>query len=105
MNEIVKKFGGTSVNNIQILKDIIRCNDVIVVSAPGKRSVYDEKVTDLLDHIYQGLHAQKYINTYWDIVKDRFRDLVVASKVDINLTPYFEEIGLIQLCQAFFISK
>ena len=51
MNEIVKKFGGTSVNNIQILKDIIRCNDVIVVSAPGKRSVYDEKVTDLLDHI------------------------------------------------------
>lgn len=92
MNEIVKKFGGTSVNNIQILKDIIRCNDVIVVSAPGKRSVYDEKVTDLLDHIYQGLHAQKYINNYWDIVKDRFRDLVVASKVDINLTPYFEEI-------------
>lgn len=92
MNEIVKKFGGTSVNNIQLLKDIIRNNNVVVVSAPGKRSMYDEKVTDLLDLIYQGLHTKKYINNYWEMIKDRFRDLVVAGKVDINLTPFFDEI-------------
>lgn len=92
MNEIVKKFGGTSVNNIRLLEDIINCKDVVVVSAPGKRSIYDEKVTDLLDRIYMKLHNKQFVGNDWAMVKDRFRDLVIASKENVNLTPYFEEI-------------
>jgi len=54
MNTIVSKFGGSSVANaaqIRKVADIIRSDDarrVIVVSAPGKRSSGDEKITDIL---------------------------------------------------------
>ena len=92
MKEIVKKFGGTSVNNINLLKDIIDCRDVVVVSAPGKRDKYDIKVTDLLDMIYFNLINKKPFEVYWDSVKDRFRALALTAKVEIDLDNIFNEI-------------
>jgi aspartate kinase len=67
---IVSKFGGSSVaeaSQIRKVKKIIDSNSerkIIVVSAPGKRSLSDEKITDLLyrcnDEVESGSGLQSF---------------------------------------------
>lgn len=72
----VVKFGGSSLatgNNVNKALDIIKSDDrrkVIVVSAPGKRTDDDIKVTDLLiTYAYTSLRS----NNYDDIVGKIFK--------------------------------
>src|SRR5690625_6924138 len=87
----VSKFGGSSVANAAQIKkvaDIITSDPerkFIVVSAPGKRSEEDFKVTDMLIQL-----GNCYINNepYEDceeIVMDRFREIVKELSVSESL--------------------
>lgn len=92
MKEIVKKFGGSSVENLSELRKIISCKDVVVVSALGKGSGDSYKVTDLLDMVYQGLKNGRDITSYWEAVKRRFVDFDCVAKSNLDLNEYFKEI-------------
>src|SRR3990167_1362518 len=91
---IVCKFGGTSVaSSRQIIKTgkIIRLDPrrkIIVVSAPGKRSQEDQKVTDLLKICYQKwCNGESPIPEY-EMVKQRFLDLCHELDLDRIVTAF-----------------
>lgn len=91
MNKIVKKFGGISVNNIKLLKGIIKPGDIVVVSAPGKDGDKG-KVTDVFELLYRKLCAGENIEEVWNEIKSRFEKIIGLSNAKINLKPYFDEI-------------
>jgi len=90
MNEplIVAKFGGTSVADSRMVMNVSRIiasdprRRFIVVSAPGKRTAADEKVTDLL----YSHHAQRKMgvdaSTQLVTIKHRFLEMAQELKVD-----------------------
>ena len=85
---IVTKFGGSSLadsSQFKKVKDIIKSNParrVVVVSAPGKRSSNDNKITDLLytlgSHLKYGVPDDKI----WVSIVDRYKEI----KETLNLT-------------------
>ncbi len=97
----VAKFGGTSLADARQIKravDIVLSDQdrrVLVVSAPGKRSSTDVKVTDLLiacaAAIHSGYDGSLEINTiakrFGDIAKDLglTKDYEALVKADLNL--------------------
>jgi aspartate kinase len=78
----VSKFGGSSVANAAQIKkvaDIITSDPerkFIVVSAPGKRSKEDFKVTDMLIQLGNCYINNEPYENCEEIVMDRFRDIV-----------------------------
>lgn len=87
----VVKFGGSSVASASKISNVIGIvtsdieRKVVVVSAPGKRSENDIKVTDLLIEI-----AKKVINnqSYHDIllkIIERFRDIQLELGLSVNI--------------------
>ena len=89
---IVKKFGGSCIYKYDALKKIITPEDVIVVSAPGRRSCYDLKITDLLEEVYDMIRYGREYRPLWDIIKGRFRQLAKTLNADINLEREFAVI-------------
>lgn len=82
---IVAKFGGTSMTDFPQVKDIIIDNPkitVIVVSAPGKRSSDDVKVTDRLKKICQLRSLNEYWHDEWKEVCHRF--IEIANEFELN---------------------
>ena len=81
MNNIVCKFGGSSLaNSKQILKvfDILKNDDrrIVILSAPGKINDRDIKVTDLLFELYNlSIKKQNYENIIKEI-KNRFIEII-----------------------------
>src|SRR3989344_7842227 len=91
---IVCKFGGTSVaSSRQIIKTgkIIRLDPrrkIIVVSAPGKRSPEDQKITDLLKICYQKwCNGESPIPEY-RVVYQRFLNLCYELSLDRTVTVF-----------------
>ncbi|TSC76003.1 MAG: aspartate kinase [Parcubacteria group bacterium Gr01-1014_31] len=88
---VVAKFGGTSVataDQIKKVGSIMQANarrEYLVVSAPGKRTRDDHKVTDLLylcqAHVRQGIR----FDHVFQLVRDRFREIVRGLQVGIDL--------------------
>ncbi|WP_440895802.1 aspartate kinase [Amphibacillus sp. Q70] len=78
----VAKFGGSSVANAEQLKkvaEIIQADSerrVIVVSAPGKRSAADIKVTDLLIKLGQSFMENKNYHDDLNQVLVRFKSII-----------------------------
>lgn len=94
----VCKFGGTSMASAQTVKrviDVINSDaerKYIVVSAPGKRSADDKKVTDML---YACCDEAERLGTCKDAfgeVKKRFLQIAKELKVDIDLESVLDEI-------------
>lgn len=95
MNTIVSKFGGTSVANaVQIRKvaQIIASDAarrVVVVSAPGKRSSEDEKITDILIDCHARAAAGEEIGQRYSLIRERYleiaRDLGIEHGIDAVL--------------------
>ena len=81
---IVSKFGGTSLCSGEMflrVRDIVKSDParrIVVVSAPGKRSDTDMKITDLLLR----LHEEKNISLFYAL-EERF--LEIAEKVRLNI--------------------
>ncbi|MDO8560147.1 MAG: aspartate kinase [bacterium] len=88
---VVAKFGGSSVataDQVSKLGAIMRANArraYLIVSAPGKRTRDDHKVTDLL-YLCQA-HARESIqfDHVFRLVRDRFREIVSGLRVGIDL--------------------
>ena len=80
---ITAKFGGTAItpHNLHCLKSILTPNhNVVVVSAIGKSHAKDIKTTDLLA-TYYNTHDE----TIWQTICQRYRNLVDANQVDIDI--------------------
>lgn len=92
----VCKFGGTSLKNAETIKrvcDIINRDierKIIVVSAPGKRFLNDEKVTDLLIQFSKNQgDAVLYKKIY-----DRFYDIICGLNIDFDLNKELSFSGM-----------
>ncbi len=92
--DTVAKFGGSALADArQILKvvGIIRADPwrrYIVVSAPGRRSMDDWKITDLLYALYQGGTASLSPKDIIQIISKRFRG--IARELGLQFNPIFE---------------
>ena len=94
----VLKFGGSSVadaGQLRKIRNIIESDPdrrYVVVSAPGKRSSSDSKVTDLLFM----LKAQADNNIPWEsllgVIRDRYTSIADELGVETDLDERFEEI-------------
>lgn len=94
----VVKFGGSSLadaNQYKKVKNIVAADSsrkVVVVSAAGKRSSDDHKITDLLylchAHIKYGVEA----DSVWSIVSDRYTEIKNELGLSVDLAPILEEV-------------
>ncbi|MBM7542451.1 aspartate kinase [Amphibacillus cookii] len=106
----VAKFGGSSVASAEQLKKVARIikddseRRVIVVSAPGKRSAEDIKVTDLLINLGEayrlGNPHQKELNAvltrFESIIKDLNLSNQVLTEIQDDVTKIFADGGAIE---------
>ena len=103
-NQIVCKFGGTSVSNaeqINKVKDIISQNkdrQYVVVSAPGKENSEDEKLTDHLINIATGgkhfrlQHKSVGSQQSYKIAIEKFQKLIADLGIEgDDIIKQFEE--------------
>ncbi|MCQ2409051.1 MAG: aspartate kinase [Clostridia bacterium] len=87
----VCKFGGTSMANADtILKVIDAINGdkdrhYIVVSAPGRRTKEDIKVTDALYKCYDEYLEKGNCDESFTVIEKRFQDIKDGLKIDIDL--------------------
>lgn len=94
---IVCKFGGTSVASaVQIKKvaNIVKSNPerkIIAVSAPGKRSSDDIKVTDLLIDLADAAIEGGDVESKIDVVVNRYRDIADELGLDHTITNIIEQ--------------
>lgn len=94
----VCKFGGTSMAtaaSINCVADIINADPdrrFVVVSAPGKRAKEDIKVTDLLYACYESVANGGVCDDSLQSVEERFNGIVKDLKLNLDLTPYFDDI-------------
>ena len=97
MKNIVCKFGGSSLansKNIKLVSNIIlsKHRNYVVVSAPGKRSKDDIKITDALIDCYKRAAESKPFNKPLSFVKARFAKIIKELDLNIELDPIFDEI-------------
>lgn len=90
---ITVKFGGTSLADASRYRhaaEIVRSDPnrrYVVVSAPGKRFSQDIKITDALYHFQRTKDENDFAP-----IEMRFRELVEALELELDLTPDFEEM-------------
>ncbi len=95
---IVCKFGGTSLassENIRKVKEIVLGDNkrFVIVSAPGKRTKDDTKITDCLIDCYKKSKSGEDYSQSFKFFKDRFEQIKKDLSVDIDLTPFYEELN------------
>lgn len=96
-NNIVCKFGGTSLanaQNIEKVKNIVLSGQkkFVIVSAPGKRNKADTKITDLLINSFNLSKENKDFTSEFNLLKQRFEEIKNYFNLNINLTPYYNEL-------------
>ena len=84
---VVAKFGGSSLSDatqFEKVKQIVTTANqrVIVVSALGKRSDADNKLTDLFYSVFENTSQSAYYDNLWQEIVNRF----LAVKAELNLT-------------------
>ncbi len=83
------KFGGTSLcDAIQMQKaaEIVRADPkrkVVVVSAPGKRTAEDEKITDLLIHA-DSTKSETEREAIFSVIQNRFDEMIRALRLPLD---------------------
>lgn len=88
----VAKFGGSSMadaGQYQKIRDIIRADPsrrVVVVSAAGKRSAGDNKITDLLYLCYAHLQYGVSCDGIYQMIRERYGDIhrELGLRVDLE---------------------
>ncbi|MCR5491063.1 MAG: aspartate kinase [Bacilli bacterium] len=110
----VVKFGGSSLadeGQYKKVKAIIEGDDarrVIVVSAAGKRSEGDHKITDLLYLCYAHLKYGMEANSIFDAVKSRYLEIEKSLGIDANMEEELSKIeSLLQkgIDQNYLVSR
>src|SRR5664279_1943316 len=88
----VVKFGGSSLADARQIRkvfEIVRADPerrIVVVSAPGKRSPEDMKVTDLLIALAEDQLAGAPTDAALDRVVERFREIQRALELPVTVT-------------------
>ena len=94
----VCKFGGTSMANGETISrviDIVKSDPqrkYIVVSAPGKRSLADVKVTDALYACFNEKLEKGNCTQSFEVVRKRFKDIVRALDLDFDIDSVLDEV-------------
>lgn len=96
-NNIVCKFGGTSLansENINKVKNIVLSGkkNFVVVSAPGKRNKQDTKITDLLIECFNLSSEGKNFLAQFELFKQRFEEIKTSFNLSLDLTPYYAKL-------------
>lgn len=92
----VVKFGGTSLADaVQFakVKSIVESDDtrkVVVVSAPGKRTPDDYKVTDLLYLCAAHLKYKVSSKDIFEMIRSRYKDIAIELKLSIDIDKEFD---------------
>lgn len=92
------KFGGSSLADAQQFKKaatIIRSDEsrrYIVVSAPGKRSAEDIKITDLLYRCCEAARHGCDFSGSFHMIRERYEQIIRELDLDLNLDAEFSEI-------------
>ncbi len=98
MSKVVK-FGGSScadANQFKKVAEIIHSDEerrFVVVSAPGKRSDADTKVTDMLYQTYALAEEGKDFSKQLAAIEARYNEIIKGLKLKVSLKDEFEEIG------------
>lgn len=84
----VIKFGGSSLATAQQVEKVVRIIEAdterrfVVVSAPGKRTPEDTKVTDLLIAVYQARLAEQPIDNIVEKIYQRYVEIAAPYQVE-----------------------
>ena len=98
MRTVVAKFGGTSVmdaEHFRRVREIIRQDEgrrFIVVSAPGKRSPEDPKVTDMLELAWRQATGGQETEGTLALIRDRFAGIIAELQLDFPLEAEIDKI-------------
>ena len=98
MSVKVCKFGGTSLADaaqICKVKAIIKSDPqrrYVVVSAPGKRSRDDQKITDLLYLCHEHARQRLPFDEVFDRVADRYRQIITDLGLSLDINPRLEQV-------------
>ena len=98
MDTIVVKFGGSSLadsNQYQKVAAIIQDNPArryAVVSAPGKRSIDDIKITDLLYRCYDLAVANEDFSQPLELIRERYAEIIAALGLEFPLDAEIETL-------------
>lgn len=96
----VLKFGGSSLADAEQMKKvaaIVKADPAchyVVPSAPGKRFSGDDKVTDLLYRCYELSSAEEDIGNVFEIIKNRYREIIKGLELDYSLEEEFSKIEM-----------
>ncbi len=96
----VLKFGGSSLADAEQMKKvaaIVKADPAcryVIPSAPGKRFSGDDKVTDLLYRCYERSWAEEEIGSVFEIIKNRYRDIIKGLGIDFSLEEEFAKIEM-----------
>ncbi|MFP4614022.1 MAG: aspartate kinase [Spirochaetaceae bacterium] len=94
----VCKFGGTSLADaaqIRKVGGIINASTqrkVVVVSAPGKRSPSDEKITDILFSCHAAASRGEDIGPLFETVRQRYTDIAGDLGMEADLSPVLDAV-------------
>lgn len=97
---IVAKFGGSSLadaaawQQVKAIVQMDRDRRCLVVSAPGKRSSGDDKVTDLLYRCFDLQMAGESIKPLFERIAERYRNIAQALQISCELEVWLEETFL-----------
>jgi aspartate kinase len=98
MKPIVSKFGGSSVadgGQIRKVREILLAEPdrrIIIVSAPGKRTRTDEKITDNLIACHALNGEGKDFRPRFEIVRTRYREIAGELGLGSDLDPVLDEV-------------
>ena len=109
----VIKFGGSSLANATQLRkvfNIVKADEkrkIVVVSAPGKRTSDDEKVTDLLIQLATSHIEGQYDEAILEVILERYQEiydeLQLNSDVMDNIRQHFARLKESNLEPAYLI--
>ena len=94
----VCKFGGTSMANTETIQKVAdvcsldKNRKFIVVSAPGKRTGADIKVTDSLYACFKAVQEKGECKKEMDVIRKRFADIEEGLGIDIKSSQQIDEI-------------
>jgi len=99
MERIVAKFGGSSLANANQLKKVRAILEkdprrrIVVVSAPGKRSADDVKLTDLLYLCHEMVAMGTSIEEPFQIIRSRFAEMAEELALSKNILTDIDHLG------------
>lgn len=94
----VVKFGGSSLScgaTFQKVREIVQSDPsrrVVVVSAPGKRTPDDNKVTDLLYICEAHLRYKVGLEDIWENIANRYREIAATCHLSLDVEALLSEV-------------